>query len=55
MVVVIGETVTVAPVKLPGIQAYVVAPFAVIVVLAPTQIFADVVKVVIENDPLVYT
>ena len=46
MVVVVGETVIVDPVKFPGIQLYVVAPLAVIVVLAPKQILGVVVVVV---------
>ena len=48
--VVLGETVTDAPIKLPGIQEYVVAPLAVIVVLAPIQIFAAVVVVEITGN-----
>jgi hypothetical protein len=46
VVVVAGETVTVVPDKLPGIHVYVVAPFAVIVVLFPLQIVPPVVVVV---------
>lgn len=38
--VTVGETVTVVPVNDPGIQVYVVAPFAVSVVLLPEQIVA---------------
>ena len=37
VVVVVGETVTEDPVKLPGIHVYDVAPLAVSVVLLPTQ------------------
>ena len=44
--VAVGETVIVAPVKLPGIHVYVVAPLAVIVVLPPIQILAVIVVVV---------
>ena len=36
--VTLGVTVMELPVKLPGTQAYVVAPLAVMVLLAPTQI-----------------
>lgn len=46
VVVVVGDTVTVAPVKLPGFHTYVEAPVAVMEVLAPTQIVALVVVVV---------
>ena len=45
VVVVVGETVTVAPVSEPGIQVYVEPPVAVIVVLLPEQIVAFVVVV----------
>jgi len=40
VVVVVGETVTVAPVNDPGIQAYVDAPVPVSEVLLPLQIVA---------------
>ena len=43
--VVVGDTVTVAPVNDPGIQVYVVAPVAVIDVELPEQIVALVVVV----------
>ena len=43
--VTLGVTVMELPVKLPGTQAYVVAPLAVMVVLAPTQIVAAVALV----------
>ena len=46
VVIVVGETVTVAPDKLPGIQLYVVAPLAVIIVEVPLQIVAAVVVTV---------
>jgi len=46
VVVPVGETVTVVPVSDPGIQVYVVAPDAVIVVLLPEQIVELVVVVV---------
>ena len=45
VVVTVGETVTELPVKFPGIQAYVVAPLTVIVVLAPEQIVEAVAVV----------
>lgn len=50
VVAVVGETVIVVPVKLPGIHKYVVAPLAVIVVLLPLQIVAPVVVVVTVGD-----
>ena len=43
--VTLGVTVMELPVKLPGTQAYVVAPLAVMVVLAPRQIVAAVALV----------
>jgi hypothetical protein len=45
VVVVVGDTVTVAPVNDPGIHVYVVAPVAVIEVELPAQIVAFVVVV----------
>lgn len=42
-----GLTVTVAPVKLPGIQVYVTAPLAVNVVLLPEHMLADDAEAVI--------
>jgi hypothetical protein len=50
VVVVVGETVTVVPVKFPGIHVYVVAPVAVIVVLLPEQIVAPLVVVATVGD-----
>jgi hypothetical protein len=52
VVVVAGETVTVVPVKLPGIHKYDVPPFPVIVVLLPEQIVPPVVVVVIVGEGL---
>jgi len=52
VVVVVGETVTVVPVSDPGIHVYVVPPAAVIVVLAPAQIVAPVVVVVMFGNGL---
>ena len=43
----VGETVTVAPVKLPGFHTYVTPPVAVIEVLDPAQMVALVVVVAI--------
>jgi hypothetical protein len=40
VVVVVGETEIVVPVKLPGIHTYVLAPLAVICVVPPAQIVA---------------
>jgi vacuolar-type H+-ATPase subunit F/Vma7 len=45
VVVVAGDTVTVAPVKLPGFHTYVTPPVAVIEVLEPAQMVALVVVV----------
>lgn len=45
VVVVVGKTVTVVPLKLPGIQVYVLPPCPVMVVLSPAQIVAAVVVV----------
>lgn len=45
VVVVVGETITEEPVKLPGIHVYEVAPLAVSVVLLPTQ--TDVLEAVV--------
>ena len=55
VVVEVGETVTEPPVKFPGIQVYVAAPLAVIVVLAPIQIDVAVAVVVTTGDGLTVT
>jgi hypothetical protein len=49
VVVVVGDTVTDEPVKLPGIQAYVDAPLPVRVVELPAQIVGFVAVVVTEG------
>ena len=52
VVVVAGETVTVAVVKFPGIHTYDAPPFAVMLVLLPEQIVPPVVVVVIVGEGL---
>lgn len=55
MVVLVGETLTGEPDKLPGIQAYDVAPVALILVLLPIQMEDGVLLALITGSALTVT